>query len=222
MISIGNDIISLNDIDIIRTKQSKFYSKILTGAEIELYEEQATGRLPFEIYTWLYWSVKESAYKYLQRITPLLLFSPSKFIVNHLQYPLVNRIMVDQTQLTQGCGFKDEAVYETIINYGENKLYGSSLINQDFIFSVVHSNQNFDKICWGVKLIDNPGTEHQSAAVRKFAIEKLRIYFKTVNISIDKSPYGYPTVIKDDKEVKIPLSLSHHGHRVAYSFQTGL
>ena len=36
MISAGNDIVALNAINITRTKQPRFYSKILSAAEIEL------------------------------------------------------------------------------------------------------------------------------------------------------------------------------------------
>ena len=67
MISTGNDIVALKAINVARTKQQKFYNKIITGSEKALYEGQFSERLPFEYFVWLAWSVKESVFKYLQR-----------------------------------------------------------------------------------------------------------------------------------------------------------
>ena len=70
MISTGNDIVALKAINVARTKQQNFYSKIITVSEKALYDEHFSGRLLFEHFVWLAWSVKESVFKYLQRINP--------------------------------------------------------------------------------------------------------------------------------------------------------
>src|ERR1700691_5688102 len=87
MISAGNDIISLNAINITRTKQEKFYSKILSPTEKELYNQAEFTTIPFENFVWLLWSIKESAYKYLKRNNPGLVFIPIKFTVKQLLIP---------------------------------------------------------------------------------------------------------------------------------------
>ncbi len=54
MLSTGNDIVALNAINVTRTKQPQFYSKILTPSEAELYNQPDFAALPFEIFVWLY------------------------------------------------------------------------------------------------------------------------------------------------------------------------
>jgi len=63
MISTGNDIVAFKAINVTRTKQQNFYSKIITDSEKTLYDEQFSDRLPFEQFIWLALSVKESVFK---------------------------------------------------------------------------------------------------------------------------------------------------------------
>ena len=53
MISAGNDIVALASINIQRTNEYRFYSKILTAYEQELYNGHQFAGLPFEHYVWL-------------------------------------------------------------------------------------------------------------------------------------------------------------------------
>jgi len=39
------------------------------------------------------------------------------------------------------------------------------------------------------------------------------------NIIINKNPLGIPVILKDNIELRIPVSLSHHEYYIAYSFQ---
>src|SRR5215469_9103806 len=87
MTSAGNDIVSFSAINSARTKQQRFYSKILTTAEENIYRQPGFASIPFENFVWLLWSVKESAYKYLKRANPALIFTPVKFIVRQLDAP---------------------------------------------------------------------------------------------------------------------------------------
>ena len=81
MRSTGNDIIGLKSIDPHLTIQQRFYSKILSFSELELYYRKASETIPFENFIWLLWSVKESVYKYQKRNFPDLVFSSGKSIV---------------------------------------------------------------------------------------------------------------------------------------------
>ena len=82
MTGIGNDIIDLKHSNNNRAADKQFYTKILHGAELELYSQ--TSFSSFEQFVWLLWSIKEAAYKYLKRNEPALLFVPHKIIVQEL------------------------------------------------------------------------------------------------------------------------------------------
>jgi len=55
MTSTGNDIVALNAIAIARTKQNRFYSKILSPSEKNLYSQAGFSKIPFENFVWLLW-----------------------------------------------------------------------------------------------------------------------------------------------------------------------
>ncbi len=86
MKSAGNDIVALRCIDIQRTGQFRFYSKILSTSEQTLYHQPLLADMPFENYVWLLWSVKESVYKFLKRSIPDLIFSPTKICIQEIRY----------------------------------------------------------------------------------------------------------------------------------------
>jgi phosphopantetheinyl transferase (holo-ACP synthase) len=212
MISTGNDIIALKTINIARTKQQNFYRKIISASEKDLYDHHLSDNLPFDVFVWLLWSVKESVYKYLQRITPELVFSPTKIIINQLVLPACN--FVEQFE---GRGFNEDSVYKGVINFGDHTLYSRSLINEEFIFSVVNCTDDFGHIRWGIRLIESSEPDVQSKAVRDFLIQTLSTSFPGSDLLVDKSPQGYPIILKDGIEISLPVSLAHHGHYVGYS-----
>jgi phosphopantetheinyl transferase (holo-ACP synthase) len=212
MISTGNDIIALKTINIARTRQKFFYRKIISVSEKDLYDRQLLDNLPFDVFVWLLWSVKESVYKYLQRITPELVFSPTRITITQLTLPAGN--FVEQFE---GRGFDDNSVYKGVINFGDHTLYSRSLISEEFIFSVVNCTDNFGHIRWGIQLIDSSEPDVQSKAVREFLLEKLTLLFPGSDLLVDKSPHGYPIILKDGLEIALPVSLAHHSHYVGYS-----
>jgi phosphopantetheinyl transferase (holo-ACP synthase) len=212
MISAGNDIIALKTINIARTKQQKFYRKIISASEKDLYDRQFSDNLPLDVFVWLLWSVKESVYKYLQRITPGLVFSPTKITINQLVLPACN--FVEQFE---GHGFNEDSVYKGVINFGEHMFYSRSVISEEFIFSVVNSTDHFEHIRWGIQLIHSSDPDAQSKAVREFLIKALSPLFRGSDLLVDKSQYGYPIILKDGVEIPLPVSLAHHGHYVGYS-----
>jgi phosphopantetheinyl transferase (holo-ACP synthase) len=211
MISTGNDIVALKAINVARTRQSNFYQKIISVSEKALLD-QLSGRIPLEHFVWLLWSVKESAYKYLQRITPDLVFSPTRTIVDHLQLPSTNTVLT-----LEGCGFAKELVYKGVVTFGDYKVYSRSMISEEFIFSVVSGSNDFENTYWGIQLIGSSEPEDQSKAVRELLSDRLKALFP-YDIQIGKSPHGYPTLIKDGIEIAVPVSFAHHDRYVAYSF----
>ncbi len=218
MRSAGNDIVALKTISTKRTGNKRFYSKILSDTELELYHQQAFGEMPFENFVWLLWSVKESMYKFLKRSIPHLFFCPSKFIVQHIHFPhYVSGIKFTGNQL-ENTDLCDEDFCRSIIFFENNIFYSRSVIQDEFISTVVNDSENFSKICWGLKSIDDASYENQSKEVRVFILNKLNYFFPNDNLRIEKHPAGYPLLLQEEKEINIPVSLSHHDHFIAYSF----
>src|SRR5437879_4917257 len=110
MMSTGNDIVALKAINIARTKQYNFYKKVISVSEKDLYDRQFSDKIPFENFIWLLWSVKESVYKYLQRITPQLVFSPARIIISQIHLPSGNT-----TTTLEGRDFDDRTVFKAIV-----------------------------------------------------------------------------------------------------------
>lgn len=214
MISTGNDIVALKAINVARTKQQNFYSKIITETEKALYDEQFSDRLPFEQFVWLAWSVKESVFKYLQRINPDLVFSPSKIKLTELVAP-VGENATD----FEGRDFNSETVYKGVFDFSPHTFYSRTIITDDFIFSVVNHTNNFEKVMWGIKKIGSTDADDQSKAVRIFALAMLNTLFPDAELEIDKNKHSCPIILKDGVEIPAPISLAHHDHWVGYSFQ---
>ena len=214
MISTGNDIVALNAINIARSKQPNFYKKIISDAEKTLYDQQLSDQLSFDNFVWLSWSIKESAYKYLQRITPELVFSPTRIVASRLTIPQNNTL----TQLA-GRNFDDLSTYKGVIAFGDQVLYSRSVITEEFIFSAVNNTDNFESVYWGVQMMDSSEPEYQSRSVRTLLSERLHILFPDDDWQIAKSAHGYPILLENNRVTDIPVSLTHHDRYAAYSFQ---
>ena len=218
MISAGNDIVSIDAVDIPRTKQIKFYSRILSTSEQALYTQPEYAHIPFEQFVWLLWSVKESAFKYLQRLNSALIFSPTKFIVTQLSVPLGFAPKGFEAAETAQRGFGDDA-FKAVLTYGEFTLYSRSLIYRELIVSVINAGDNFENTCWGVKAIATSHPANQSAEVRTFLAKCLQQNF-SLDAEIIKNAESIPLILIEG--VAIPVSLSHHGRFVGYSYQAEL
>lgn len=215
MKSAGNDIVALNAIDIQRTRDARFYSKFTTEAELAIYQPLAV--LPFEIFVWLLWSVKESTYKYLQRHDAGLIFSPVKFMVNRLNIP-VDITLTPTDDNHWNSNIPTNYITGTV-SFGNTQLYFRSYITNDFITSAVNDDEQFDNVHWGIQSIEQTDSEHQSIEVRKLALTKLRSVLNADNLHITKSEIGYPMALKDDEPLDVALSFAHHDKWVGYSFK---
>ena len=216
MKSAGNDIVALNAIDIQRTRDARFYSKFITDSELAIYQQLSTS-LPFEVFVWMLWSVKESAYKYLQRHDAGLQFSPIKFIVEQLNIPA-------DFNLTSFTGIywdseETPAKYITgSVSLGNTRLYFRSYLTLDLITSVVDTNEQFDNVYWGIQLIESSDHQHQSHEVREFALIKIKSLLAIDDLRIVKSEIGYPVVMEGGTPLEVDLSFAHHDRWVGYSF----
>jgi len=217
MISIGNDIIALRTIDITRTLSFRFYSKILSVSEQQLYQEQFTG-IPFELFVWLLWSVKESVYKCLQRRRPGLTFSPVKIGLTRLVAPAVqsqpfHHQLISTGFIDAGC-FCSEVLAESQTFYARSVIFGAEAI---CTVAQPAGNAYHNRVCWGIKQIAQTHPENQSTAVRAFLLEKINTMFPGQQVSIEKSASGYPFIVADGKEQDMAVSLSHHGEYAGYA-----
>ena len=216
MNSTGNDIVALKAINVARTRQANFYSKIITDTEKSLYDKALFSALPFEHFVWLAWSVKESVYKFLQRGQSDLVFSPSRIILSELLIPSQK----DQYSLPgkkEARNFTDQA-YSGVVRSNDRLFFFRSIIADEFIFSVANDRDNFSQVWWGIKEIELSDPDSQSASVREFVLEKLNDLSLSENIRIGQSKHGYPVILKNNTEIDLPVSLAHHENYIAYSF----
>jgi hypothetical protein len=128
-----------------------------------------------------------------------LIFSPSKMRV---------------VELKPAAGQFDGAV-----RFAHQLLYSQSIVNSDFILSTVNETADFSEIYWDVRKIESTDPASQSHAVREFLLENLGKIFPDCKLQIGKNPHGWPLIFDEGEELPIPVSFTHHGHFVAYSFQ---
>jgi phosphopantetheinyl transferase (holo-ACP synthase) len=217
MISAGNDIVSLAVINTQRTKEPAFYKKILSETEIAQHKAAYSEIIPFEIYVWLLWSIKESAYKYLQRLNPELIFSPTRFIVSDLQDPKLQLTESFGSSQLEAMGLDDELPWTALITCGANVVYARSLLYTNVVHSIVNHENTFKNVYWGIKTITDTHSANQSSAVRTFVLDKLSSLLNT-KLQVAKSKHGFPVISDGQNQIQLPVSLSHHEHFVAYSF----
>lgn len=208
MKSTGNDIVALASVNQERTLQPQFYSQILSVSEQEQYQQAETSKILFQVYVWLLWSVKESAYKYLKRHQPELVFAPTKITVSDIE------AYTPGVENWEGSG--DYESYRGRVSYQSDTLYFRSKISADWIVTVVNDTDNFDSVYWGVKEIGSPNNESHSSEARAFLLNKLQTFYPG-QLQIIKSDIGYPVVLQDGKELSVPASLAHDGAFVGYS-----
>ena len=209
-ISSGNDLVYLPATRPERTNLPRFYSRILTAAEVEGFVQLASSRLPFDHYVWLCWSVKESLYKYQKRLFPELVFAPLMFEVRLVEPP---------------CGDRDFYAGIVVgpslmgpINARGQAHYSRTWVRDGVIVTIVSEDQQFTDTHWGFSAIDSAAHADQSAAVRQLALEELSSVLSRDDLRLEKDAAGCPIVLAGDRPLVLPISFAHHERYVAYSF----
>jgi phosphopantetheinyl transferase (holo-ACP synthase) len=218
MISTGNDIIAIASINAGRTKESRFYSKIISREEKQLYSGEIAGAMPFEYFVWLAWSIKESTYKYLKRGNKDLLFSPLKINISSFICPAKLLIGALGAEPRQADSIDKSGAVITKVHSGSCMLECRSILYDELIYSVAAGPEGFDAVSWGIMSIASDLASDQSAAVRSFAAARLKSLFPDTGLSIEKDFYGVPGVVCNGEHWRLPLSFTHHHNFVAYSF----
>lgn len=197
MISAGNDIVALQAVDPQRSQLPAFYSKFITPTEFALHNPDEIALVNF---VWLLWSAKESAYKYLKRNNPDLVFAPAKITVQLLH--VLGELKTNEDAHHQ---------YKGELQINDISLPFLAVVNLQFIATVIDQGD----VTWAVKQIDTADHESQSQAVRCFLLDGL----KMPGVSVDKHPDGYPVLIKDGEALDIAVSFAHHDRYVSYAYQ---
>lgn len=244
MTGIGNDIVALNAIDISRSRSSRFYSKILSVSEQQLYHNRFTG-IPLAHFVWLLWSVKESVYKCLQRQQHDLLFQPVKIEITQLTAPTISSVIfpgeLENIEFIDAGCFCSEARFESQLFTARSVIYGDEVIFTVAQPTFCHvelaepaeagqpreslrqalADNAFSKsnINCGIKKIALSDPEAQSIAVRKFLLHQINPMFPGQQVNIGKSASGYPFIMVDGLEQDMSVSLSHHGVYVGYALK---
>jgi hypothetical protein len=195
--STGNDLVFLPATWPEKTRLPRFYSRILTAAEAEGFEQSAPSGLPFDHHVWLCWSIKESYYKHQKRLYPELRFAPLRIEVRRIEAPV-----------------GDRDFYAGIV---EN-LFSRTWVRDGVIMTIVSEDQQFTDTHWGFSAIDSPAYADQSAAVRKLALAELCTVLSRDDLRLEKDAAGCPIVLAGDRPLAIPVSFAHHGKYIAYSF----
>jgi hypothetical protein len=197
--STGNDIVALGATDRERTCRYRFYSRILSPAELSLYDRVMATSLSFHHFVWLLWSIKESAYKYFSRSEQDLVFAPLKIGV----------------ALVTPC----EGFFEGLIPWGSRLLYSRSFVTGETIMTIVSKERDFSDTRWGLHRIADPKYASQSSEVRIFALDSLAAALPDISLRIVKAPGGPPVLWGKEYPTDIPISFAHHDHYVAWCYR---
>ena len=191
---IGNDIVDLNLASIQSNWQRKgFLDKVFTEDEQEFI---MSSKIPDKI-VWLFWTMKESAYKVYVQQYQNRFFTP-------------NKIKCQLTSKTEGLVHINNEEYITKSKFDTDYIYTTALIEKD---KKVLSNF--------FRITDEPfsfqNKEYYNQLIFKVS-KKFNIPSQEINII--KNEAGVPKLYQNDNQLKISISFSHHGKYGAYTFLT--
>jgi len=189
--SIGNDIVDLRLIDADRSKQARFYSKILAPDELKLHE--ALGAfLAFEHFVWLCWTIKEATYKYSKRLHAQLLFSPPRTVILNLS-------------AAQPVG--DEHFYKGTCSNGLSTVYFQSTHTKTYIHTIATAAPDYNQIITKIFIIDQAEASAQTHA--QLLQQATQLYPGSKRTTILKNADNVPSLMVGDQT--FPISMAHHG-----------
>jgi phosphopantetheinyl transferase (holo-ACP synthase) len=210
MISTGNDIVALQTTNPEKTNLPRFYSRILTIDEKNLFDRLADPRLAFDHYIWLCWSIKESTYKFNKRKSPDLVFAPLKITISELLPPAPAALLPAPAA---------DGYYHCRVSFGQETLFSRSLFQDGVVVTVVSEDEQFSNTHWGFQPIGSSAYADQSSSVRTFALQHLSAALSRNDLQLQKDEDGCPIVLAGQQRLDIPLSLAHHDTYVAWSFR---
>ncbi|WP_299223386.1 4'-phosphopantetheinyl transferase superfamily protein [uncultured Psychroserpens sp.] len=187
---IGNDIVDLKHItQTSNWLRPRFLEKIFTRKEQEiiLNSENQNQKV------WLFWSMKEAAYKSHIRYNNKRFFNPKKF------------------ECKLNSKSKGEVLFENTIHHT------FSVISKDYIYTIARQDVEH-KIESSIIMVDASSYFKQSMLLRDFFLKSIS---KTKELdlntlSIRKSQLGVPELFKLTKKLPYVFSFTHCGHYAAF------
>ena len=214
-----------------RSQFPGFYAKILAPSEAALHQPP----LSFPVFLWTLWSIKESVYKFVRRHEPDLIFGPTKIVVEIFLpiappaaasvLPAVAESVLPGAPLESAAASSSPAaarpvssVFQSSVRFRDAVFHTRSHIFPDCISTVVSSTDDFTDVRWGLRRTSDASSAAESAAVRKYFLEELCLLYPDNIWALDKSPAGYPILLRDNQPSEIPVSFAHHGGIVGYAY----
>lgn len=183
---IGNDIIDLKAAKKESNWQRRgFLQKLFTEAEQYYIFHSET---PF-LSVWLFWSMKEAAYKCYVRSYQKRFFAPKKFLCS-------------MVSATRGRVYIENNIYHT-----------TTTITDDYIHTIasIKNNINSDHELF---FTDNYSLHYQKKYIHQHLIRCFSKITQTESqqLNLFKTKAGVPTLLCKEKKTEYSFSISHHGN----------
>jgi len=196
---IGNDIISTNDIDNLKSfSNQRFLNKSFTENELSYIKKSNWINI-----AQLFWTIKESAYKTIVKLGHTHTFCPI-----NIEIELENIRFYNQLDFN--------------LRYKESLILVKTLQTPHYIHSISTNNINeLNRTKFRVLKINSENPEVQSRQVREaFIYDYANSQELTINdISINSdNKTGIPNVVWEGQVCPIDLSFSHDGLYIAYAY----
>ena len=190
---IGNDIVDLNLARCSHRWQNyRFIEKIFSTKEQKLISKWID---PFQC-IWRLWSMKESAYKSHLRSFGKTFFSPSKF----------------ECRLF--------STTEGMITISDQQYRVTTVMEKEFIYSTAFSNKAKTTVSDYFRIKDTSYMSQHSKTYAGLILTFSNIYgMKASQLNVKKNELGIPCMYYQNHPLKIPISLTHHGHYCAYAIE---
>lgn len=209
---IGNDIIDMEDErNLNRFRQKRFLDKLFNPSEQNLI---AASDMPDHM-VWALWSIKESAYKVVNRLTGIRSYAPLLYEVQ-LDSALIKSKMIN-AENNSGVEYLNSS-----ISASGFKLFAQTLVARNFIYSHASPEYSYlNHLKWNIEKTNATKPQQQSHIMRESAKKHIaqnsKIRISEILISNDRSK---PPLVRINHKFtdKIDLSLTHDGPYLAYSY----
>lgn len=191
---VGNDIVDLRDPDTREgARHPRFDRRVFAASELRRLEsDDADGRL-----RWIFWAVKEGAYKVARRRSSTLVFAPSRFVV-------------ELDAAWRGHARHADDFYPFRVSVGRDHVH-AVVTDPCIAFEEVHAG--FRRLASSESTSDAASREARSLALARVA-ERMGV--PPGSLSIERRD-RIPRLIDSSGRERMSLSLSHHGRFVAYA-----
>lgn len=116
------------------------------------------------------------------------------------------------------CIAVEDSVSYGIVVFQDDYLLFRTEITDEYLHSIVLDRPGVLQGISGVKRINPANNNERSVLAWQYLLEEVKNELGE-NVSLKKSELGYPVIVRDNKELDIPVSLSHDGNFAAYSMR---